>query len=77
MLGAEAADDLAALAEAIRLPLNVLVVPALLPELGRLTVGCVSTGSLLYRAAAAAVDAAVRDGHSTPPPLPMRCCTSA
>ena len=52
--------DLAALAEAIPLPLNVLVVPDLsLPDLARLGVRRVSTGSLPYRAA-----------PSTPPRAP-------
>ncbi len=68
--GAADPADLAALAEAIALPLNVLVVPGLtLPELARLGVRRVSTGSLPYRAAVqAATQAAVsvRDGRPLP-----------
>lgn len=66
--GVTAPADIEALAAAISVPLNVLVLPALsLGELGRLGVRRVSTGSLPYRAAvdaAVAVAAAVRDGRS-------------
>lgn len=72
--GASDPADLAALAEAIRLPLNVLVVPGLtLPELARLGVRRVSTGSLPYRAAVQAATAAavsVRDGRPLPDAAP-------
>jgi 2-methylisocitrate lyase-like PEP mutase family enzyme len=61
---------LRALAAAITVPLNVLVVPSLsLAELAELGVRRVSTGSLPYRAAidaAAAVAVAVRDGQTVP-----------
>lgn len=62
------------LAATIRVPLNVLVHPALsLRELGELGVRRVSTGSLPYRAAVHAATAAVeavRDGHPIPPATP-------
>jgi 2-methylisocitrate lyase-like PEP mutase family enzyme len=68
--GATDPDGLRALASAIPVPLNVLVVPTLsLEELGQLGVRRVSTGSLPYRAAVdAAVDVAtsVRDGRQVP-----------
>ncbi|HEY3868105.1 MAG TPA: isocitrate lyase/phosphoenolpyruvate mutase family protein [Actinocrinis sp.] len=68
--GAQIPHDLAALAEAIPLPLNVLVVPGLsLTDLARLGVRRVSTGSLPYRAAihaATSTATAVRDGRPTP-----------
>ena len=65
--GATDPGDLRALAAAITVPLNTLVVPGLsFDELGRLGVRRVSTGSLPYRAAidaAVAVATAVRDGE--------------
>ncbi|MFD8569787.1 isocitrate lyase/phosphoenolpyruvate mutase family protein [Streptomyces sp. NPDC059639] len=68
--GATDPADLAALAEAIPLPLNVLVVPGVtLPELSRIGVRRVSTGSLPYRAAVQAATLAavnVRDGRPVP-----------
>lgn len=58
----------------VRVPVNVLVIPALsLDELAQLGVRRVSTGSLPYRAAAhAAVETAtaIRDGHPVPPATP-------
>lgn len=72
--GATAPDDLARLANAIPMPLNVLIVPDLpLPEPARPGVRRVSTSSLPYRAAIeAAVQTAtsVRDARpaaATPP----------
>ncbi|MER5951855.1 isocitrate lyase/phosphoenolpyruvate mutase family protein [Streptomyces sp. NPDC001904] len=68
--GATDPADLAALAEAVPLPLNVLVVPGVtLPELARIGVRRVSTGSLPYRAAVQAATLAatsVRDGRPLP-----------
>lgn len=68
--GARAPHDLAELADAIALPLNVLVIPELpLAELARLGVRRVSTGSLPYRAAidaAVAVATSVRDNGPVP-----------
>lgn len=64
--GATDPADLRALAAAIPVPVNVLVIPDLtLAELGELGIRRVSTGSLPYRAAldaALGVAAAVRDG---------------
>jgi 2-methylisocitrate lyase-like PEP mutase family enzyme len=72
--GATDPHDLAALAEAIPLPLNVLVVPDLpLPDLARLGVRRVSTGSLPYRAAidaATRAATAVRDTQPLPTAVP-------
>ena len=66
--GVTSPAELEALAAAIPVPLNVLVVPALTVEdLGRLGVRRVSTGSLPYRAAvdaAVEVALAVRDGRT-------------
>jgi 2-methylisocitrate lyase-like PEP mutase family enzyme len=72
--GASSPDDIAALAAAVPVPLNVLAVPDLpLTELARLGVRRVSTGSLPYRAAVdAAVQVAigVRDGQPVPAATP-------
>ncbi|MHA6765577.1 isocitrate lyase/PEP mutase family protein [Streptacidiphilus sp. PAMC 29251] len=72
--GARTPDDLAALAAAIPVPLNVLVVPDLsLSELARLGVRRVSTGSLPYRAAidaAVHIATAVREGLPVPTATP-------
>ena len=72
--GASEPAELRELSDAIPVPLNVLVVPALsLAELGKLGVRRVSTGSLPYRAAidaAVAVAAAVRDGDDVPSATP-------
>lgn len=71
--GATAPDDLARLANAIPVPLNVLVVPDLpLPELARLGVRRVSTGSLPYRAA---IDAAVQTATSVRDARPVPAAT--
>jgi 2-methylisocitrate lyase-like PEP mutase family enzyme len=59
--------EIAALAEAIPLPLNVLFGALPVPRLAELGVARVSTGSLLYRVALGAAErtaAAVRDGGS-------------
>jgi 2-methylisocitrate lyase-like PEP mutase family enzyme len=72
--GATAPNDPARLANAIHVRLNVLVVPDLpLPELARLGVRRVSTGSLPYRAAidaAVQIATSVRDAHPFRPPAP-------
>jgi 2-methylisocitrate lyase-like PEP mutase family enzyme len=72
--GVSEPDTLRGLAEAIAVPLNVLVVPGLsLDDLGRLGVRRVSTGSLPYRAAmhtALEVATAVRDGRAVPSATP-------
>jgi 2-methylisocitrate lyase-like PEP mutase family enzyme len=72
--GVSEPDTLRRLAEAIAVPLNVLVAPGLsLAELGALGVRRVSTGSLPYRAAmhtALDVATAVRDGRPVPPATP-------
>jgi 2-methylisocitrate lyase-like PEP mutase family enzyme len=72
--GVSEPDTLRQLAEAIPVPLNVLVVPELsLDELAALGVRRVSTGSLPYRAAmhtALDVAIAVRDGGAVPPATP-------
>ena len=64
--GVKAEAEIARLAEALPVPLNVLFLPGLsVPRLAELGVARVSTGSLLYRVAlGAAIDAAasVRDG---------------
>jgi len=57
--------EIAALAEALTLPLNVLFGAVPVPRLAELGVARVSTGSLLYRVALGAAErtaAAVRDG---------------
>lgn len=72
--GVSAAEDIQALAAGIELPLNVLAHPTLtVPELGRLGVRRVSSGSLPYRAAVdAAVESvnALRAGGQTPAATP-------
>ncbi|GAA4590109.1 isocitrate lyase/phosphoenolpyruvate mutase family protein [Planotetraspora phitsanulokensis] len=72
--GATEPSVLRELAAGIRVPLNVLVVPALsVDELAELGVRRVSTGSLPYRAAidaAAEVAVAVRDGRAVPAASP-------
>ena len=71
--GATAPDDLARLANAIPVPLNVLIVPDLpLPELARPGVRRVSTSSLLYRAA---IDAAVQTATSVRDARPVPAAT--
>ena len=71
--GASDPRDIAELAAAIPLPLNVLVVPDLSQtELARLGVRRVSTGSLPYRAA---VDAAVHVATSVRDGLPVPAAT--
>jgi 2-methylisocitrate lyase-like PEP mutase family enzyme len=61
-------EDIAALAEALPVPLNVLFLPGLtVPRLAELGVARLSTGSLLYRVAigeALKAAASVRDGGS-------------
>ncbi|MDR6906991.1 2-methylisocitrate lyase-like PEP mutase family enzyme [Agromyces sp. 3263] len=70
--GALTTERIAALADEIPAPLNVLVQASVpLAELARAGVARVSTGSLLLRVALGAIEAAagaVRDGAFTPPP---------
>ncbi|WP_329459304.1 isocitrate lyase/PEP mutase family protein [Streptomyces sp. NBC_01497] len=72
--GASDPADLRAFADALPVPLNVLVVPGVsLAELGELGVRRVSTGSLPYRRAvdaAVEVAACVRDGRPVPTATP-------
>jgi 2-methylisocitrate lyase-like PEP mutase family enzyme len=72
--GARQPADLQALADAIPVPVNVLVTPGLsLDDLAALGIRRVSTGSLPYRAAIdAAVDVAtaLRDGRAVPSATP-------
>jgi 2-methylisocitrate lyase-like PEP mutase family enzyme len=68
--GVKDPQEIARLAEALDVPLNVLFLPDTLsvPQLAELGVARISTGSLLYRVAhGAAIDAAlgVRDGGRT------------
>ena len=62
--------EIAALADALPVPLNVLFLPGLsVPRLAELGVARISTGSLLYRVAlGAAVDAAVAVRSGAPAP---------
>lgn len=69
--GVLAAEDMRQLTTKISLPVNVLAHPTLtMPELGRLGIRRISSGSLPYRAALDAAVAAVgvlRDGGAPPP----------